>query len=97
MNDPDEVLNLHAHAQDEAIRRPHLELVRKFTPEHHPEKFAAIRQAYESLKDVSTRLRRRLFDTGEHESIQAIIEELACRSPRRRLSLDALLALTRPS
>jgi len=97
MTDPYEVLSLPADADDEAIRRRYLELVRQFTPEHHPEKFAAIRQAYESLKDLSTRLRRRLFDVGEHESVQAIIEELACRSPRRRMSLEALLALARRS
>jgi DnaJ-class molecular chaperone len=97
MTDPYEVLNLPADADDETIRRRYLELVRQFTPEHHPEKFAAIRQAYESLKDLSTRLRRRLFDIGEHESVHAIIEELACRSPRRRMSLETLLTLARRS
>ncbi len=94
MTDPYEVLNLPPDADDETIRRRYLELVRQFTPEHHPEKFAAVRQAYESLKDLTTRLRRRVFDVGEHESIQSIIEELACRSPRRRLSLAALLEAT---
>jgi DnaJ-class molecular chaperone len=95
MTDPYEVLNLPPDADDEAIRRRYLELVRQFTPEHHPEKFAAIRQAYEDLKDLTTRLRRRVFDVGEHESIQSIIEELACRSPRRRVSLATLLEATR--
>jgi curved DNA-binding protein CbpA len=97
MHDPYEVLNLPLDADDETIRRRYLELVRQFTPEHHPEKFAAVRGAYESLKDLSTRLRRRLFDIGEHESIQAIIEEMACRSSRRRLSLQAFRELTRPA
>jgi DnaJ-class molecular chaperone len=97
MRDPYEVLNLPPDADDETIRRRYLELVRQFTPEHHPETFAAIREAYEALKDLTTRLRRRLFDVGEHESVQAIIEDLACRSPRRRMSLEALLAMARPS
>jgi curved DNA-binding protein CbpA len=95
MTDPYEVLNLPADAEDETIRRRYLELVRQFSPERHPEKFAAIRQAYEGLKDVHTRLRHRLFETGQHESVTAIIEELACRSQRRRPSLEALLAVQR--
>ena len=57
-----------------------------------PEKFALIRQAYESLRDLETRLRYRLFEAGKHESIDAILEELACRTPRRRLSLQALVS-----
>jgi curved DNA-binding protein CbpA len=92
MTDPYEVLNLPGDADDETIRRRYLELVRQFPPEQQPEKFAAIRHAYESLKDSTTRLRHRLFDAGRHESVNAIIEELACRSQRRRLSLQALLA-----
>jgi DnaJ-class molecular chaperone len=91
MKDPYEVLNLSADADDEAIRLRYLELVRQFPPERHPEKFAAIRQAYEQLKDLSTRLEHRLFDVGHHQSVSAIIEELTCRSQRRRLTLEALL------
>jgi curved DNA-binding protein CbpA len=96
MSDPYEVLGLPADSDDDAIRRRYLELVRRFSPEHHPEKFAAIRSAYESLKDVTTRLRHRLFEAGKKESVDAIIEELACRSQRRRLSLETLLTVLRP-
>jgi curved DNA-binding protein CbpA len=91
MTDPYTVLGLPADADDEAIRRRYLELVKQFGPEHHPEKFAAIRRAYEQLRDLETRLRYRLFEAGKHESIDALIEEVACRSPRRRLALKDLL------
>jgi curved DNA-binding protein CbpA len=91
MTDPYAVLGLPADSDDEAIRRRYLELVKQFSPEHHPDKFAAVRRAYESLRDLETRLRYRLFEAGRSESIDAILEELACRTPRRRLSLQALL------
>jgi curved DNA-binding protein CbpA len=90
--DPYAVLGLPADSDDEAIRRRYLELVRQFSPEHHPEKFAAVRQAYESLRDLDTRLRYRLFETGKNESVDTLIEELTCRSSRRRVSLETLLA-----
>jgi curved DNA-binding protein CbpA len=92
MTDPYAVLGLPADSDDEAIRRRYLELVKQFSPEHHPDKFAEVRRAYESLRDLETRLRYRLFEAGRSESIDAILEELACRTPRRRLSLQALLS-----
>ena len=91
MTDPYAILGLSADSDDETIRRRYLELVKQFTPEHHPEQFAAIRRAYESLRDLETRLRHRLFEAGKSDSIDAIIEELACRIPRRRLSLQTLI------
>ena len=95
MADPYKVLGLPADCDDEGIRRRYLELVRQFSPEHHPEKFAAIRAAYESLRDVTTRLRHRLFEAGKRDTIEAILEEVECRSPRRRLSLATLLSAVR--
>jgi curved DNA-binding protein CbpA len=92
MNDPYAVLGLPADSDDETIRRRYLELVKQFSPERHPEKFAAIRRAYESLRDLETRLKYRLFEAGKNESIDAILEELACRTSRRRLSLQALVS-----
>jgi curved DNA-binding protein CbpA len=92
MTDPYQVLSLPPGSDDEAIRRRYLELVRQFTPEKHPERFAAVRQAYESLRDLNTRLRYRLFEAGRNDSVDAIIEELSCRTTRRRLSREALLS-----
>ena len=95
MTDPYQVLGLPADSDDEAIRRRYLELVRQFSPEQHPEKFAAIRAAYESLRDLTTRVRHRLFEAGKNESIDAIIQELECPTSRRRVSLQTLLSLIR--
>ena len=95
MSDPYEILGVADDADDEAIRRRYLELVKEFPPEKSPERFAAIRQAYESLRDQTTRLRHRLFEAGKKESIEALVEEITCRSPRRRLSLETLLAVVK--
>jgi curved DNA-binding protein CbpA len=91
MTDPYEVLSLSPDSDDDTIRRRYLELVRQFPPERSPEKFAAIRQAYESLRDLTARLRYRLFEAGKKESVESLIQELECRSQRRRLSLQTLL------
>jgi curved DNA-binding protein CbpA len=93
MDDPHVVLGLAADADDETIRRRYLELVRQFSPEHHPEQFAAIRAAYERLRDRNARVRYRLFEAGRKETIEAIVEEIACRTSRRRVSLKTLLSV----
>jgi curved DNA-binding protein CbpA len=95
MVDPYAVLGVEADADDETIRRRYLELVRQFTPEHHPEKFASIRAAYERLKDLDARVRHRLFEQGKRDGIEELIEEMACRMPRRRYSLQTLLSMDR--
>ena len=46
MTDPYAVLGLSPDSDDAAIRRRYLELVRQYTPEHHPKKFAEIRAAF---------------------------------------------------
>jgi hypothetical protein len=93
MTDPYAVLGLPADADDAAIRGRYLALVKEYPPEAHPQKFAAIRQAYEHLKDLETRVRYRLFEAGKQETIAAIIEEVSCPSSRPRLPLTKLLAL----
>ena len=95
MSDPYQVLNLPPDSDDEAIRRRYLELVKQFPPGKDPEKFAAVRQAYDLLRDLTTRVRYRLFEAGETENVEKIIEELSCLSPRRRVSLKSLLSLAR--
>jgi curved DNA-binding protein CbpA len=95
MEDPYAVLGLAPGSDDEAIRRRYLELVRQFPPDHHPERFAAVRAAYERLRDVDTRLRYRLFEAGRRETVDALLEEISCRSPRRRVSLQEMLAAVR--
>lgn len=93
MADPYHVLDLSPDADDAAIRKRYLDLVRQFPPEQHPEKFAAIRAAYEQLKDLDTRLFHRLFQPGKHESWDAILEDLECQTTRRRIPLAELLRL----
>src|SRR5438093_12177429 len=83
-DDPFIVLDLPDDASDEAIRQRYLDLVRQYTPEHNPERFAAIRAAYDSLRDQNTRLRRLLFGSERGELLQPLLEELSCRSPSRR-------------
>lgn len=91
MANPYTVLEVPPEADDEAIRRRYLELVRRYPPEQHPERFAAVRAAYEKVKDINSRTMFLLFESGRDDTIDAIIEEAACRTPQRRIGLQELL------
>lgn len=91
MADPYSVLGISADSDDETIRRRYLQLVREHTPEKSPAKFSEIREAYDQLKDLETRLRYRVFEAGKNETIESIIEDVQCQSQRRRLTLKSLL------
>ena len=93
MHDPYEVLGLPPDADDETIRKRYLELVRQNPPEREPVRFAAVREAYEQLKDLETRVAKRLFDVDKHLTIGQLIEELACKSPRPRISLAKMVEM----
>lgn len=93
MNDPYEILGVDNQADEPAIRQRYLELVRQNPPEREPERFAAIRDAYDQLRDPAKRMHSRLFGLG-HDSLDAIKSELLKRMRAARISTDTLLSLT---
>lgn len=94
MSDPFSILGIAIDADDAAIRARYLHLVRQFPPEQAPERFAAIRSAFERLKCRDDRLRWRLFEAGRHDTLDAFIDGTANPMPRRRPTLAELLAMT---
>jgi curved DNA-binding protein CbpA len=93
MIDPYKVLELPLTADEETIRRRYLELVRRFPPDRDPQKFAEIRSAYEALRDRDERLRKQLFQGDRDAHLDTVVEEIACRAGRRRVSLGRLLSI----
>ena len=65
MKDPFIVLNIDEEADDEAVRTAYLQQVRACPPERDPERFQAIRQAYETIADRRARMGVRLFFVPE--------------------------------
>jgi curved DNA-binding protein CbpA len=95
MTDPYQVLGLPPDADDAAVRARYLELVRRFPPEQAADRFAAVRAAYERVRDRDVRLRYRLFEAGRAAGIDGVIEEAVCRTRRRRVTLAELLTAHR--
>lgn len=95
MSDPHEVLGLPRHADEAETRRRYLELVRQFPPDRDPERFAAIRAAYDEVRDPTRRMATEILDPVTTDTIEAIAADLRARLRDRldRLPLDALLSL----
>jgi curved DNA-binding protein CbpA len=79
MSDPYEVLGLPRFAEEAEIRRRYLELVRQFSPDRDPSRFAEIRAAYEQLRDPDRLLESQLFARDSKDTLEAIASGLRAR------------------
>ncbi|MCP3890073.1 MAG: DnaJ domain-containing protein [Desulfobulbaceae bacterium] len=61
MKTPYEILEVSEDADDTAIKKAYLAMVRHYPPERFPDDFQRIYQAYELLKTAEDRLSYRLF------------------------------------
>ena len=91
--DPYQVLGVDPSDDSETIRKRYLALVREFSPERAPERFAEIRAAYEKLRDPITSLQTRLFDLRSSETFERLIAEEKQQLGRQRIPTDVLLSL----
>lgn len=93
MADPYQVLGLKPDSDDAEIRRRYLSLVREYPPEREPERFAAIREAYEQLRDPVVRLKARLFPKESSDTMDAIVADVERRLRDARIPVATLLSL----
>lgn len=61
VTDPYLLLGLDEEATDAEVTAAYHDALRRFPPEQAPESFAAISEAYESIRTEEDRVRRRLF------------------------------------
>jgi curved DNA-binding protein CbpA len=94
MDDHFDVLGLTKDASEAEIRQRYLELVRAFSPERAPERFAAIHAAYRALRDPTARLESQLFSIEcESDSLDSLVRDLRQRLRQVRLTTETLLSL----
>jgi curved DNA-binding protein CbpA len=93
MADPYETLGISPDADEVALRKRYLELVRQYSPEKSPERFAQIREAYEQLRDPLERLARQVFQVHSGETLDDVIADLRAREQAARIPTETLLSL----
>lgn len=94
-SDPYQTLNLSTTADEAEIRRQYLRLVKEHSPEKDPEGFAAIREAYEELRDPVERMKTRLFGIRDDHQLDQIHSELLRRIRTARIPTSKLLELAK--
>jgi DnaJ-class molecular chaperone len=93
MADAYEILGVTRDASDADLRRRYLELVRQYPPDRAPEQFAAIREAYDRVRDPEVRLSAMLFSVASEDSMPAILAESRRRLRSMRIPTKILLSL----
>jgi curved DNA-binding protein CbpA len=93
MSDPYEQLGLSPGADDATIRKRYLELVRQFSPDQAPERFAEIHAAYDTLRDPAKRIEARVLDLdSKAHSLESITAQLQERLRDSRFPVSLLVS-----
>jgi curved DNA-binding protein CbpA len=94
--DPFTILGVDETAGDAEIRRRYLALVREYPPDRAPQRFQAIRAAYEALGDERKRLEMQLLRTNSAAlarlNLRALQAGAATPGRATRQTIAALLA-----
>lgn len=90
---PYQVLGLDRSADEAAIRKRYLELVRLHPPDRDGERFAEIRDAYAQVRDPRARMESMILNYECTDSFQQVAVDLRARLGRSRLPIATLLAL----
>ena len=93
MNDPYEQLGVSPGADDAMIRKRYLELVRQYSPDQAPERFAEIHAAYDALRDPAKRVEARVLDLdSKAHSLESITAQLQERLRDSRFPVSLLVS-----
>lgn len=89
---PYDILGVTVDAQDETIRKAYLKGIKRFSPERYPEQFAAISEAYQTLKDENNRLQYELFNkkSGVSSPMEAVVRHFRWNRQRTPPDFETL-------
>ena len=90
-DDPFATLGVDENAGDEAIRRRYLELVRAWPPDREPEKFQALRAAYEAISGPRQRVAWKLLHTSSAALSRLKLQCLAGPEAQQRRPTEAAM------
>jgi len=86
-------LGLSPDCTEAELRKRYLELVRRYPPESHPDKFSKIHEAYEFLKNPLDLIPDMLFSLASEDSIDRIIADVIDDVRSERLPTSLLLQM----
>jgi curved DNA-binding protein CbpA len=92
-----DILGVGVDADDAAVRAAYLEAVKRFPPERHPERFAAVSEAYQSLKDEKSRIEYDWFNTrpGAASPMEAVLRHFVWNNRRTPPDFESMKRMLR--
>lgn len=96
MKTPYEILSVAADASDNEIRQAYLQIVKDNPPDHDPEQFQLIHNAYASIKDQKSRVSYDLFNVTSID-FDELINQALCTEQTVKLTPDHFNKLLRAS
>jgi curved DNA-binding protein CbpA len=89
------VLGVPVQADDQTIRRAYLEAIKQATPENNPDRFKALSEAYERIKDETSRCKYELFhrDAPGTSPLDTFLRHVRLVAKPRPLTMEAMKEL----
>lgn len=94
MSDPYLILGIGEDADDAAVETAYLQGIKRCPPDRDPQRFEALRAAYEALRTERARLAHELFDTS-HPEPSDLLDRAVPVGPSRRPEAALFAALLR--
>lgn len=87
MKTPYAILEVAEPATDGEIKQAYLQKVKQFPPDHFHDQFQQIHQAYQAIKDLSSRTKHALFTVPEAD-FNALLDHAFSFGPATSISAD---------
>jgi curved DNA-binding protein CbpA len=86
------VLGVPVQADDQTIRRAYLEAIKQATPEKNPARFKAVSEAYERIKDESSRCKYELFhqESPGASPLDTVLRHLRMAAKPKPMSMETM-------
>lgn len=96
MTNPYRLLKIEDSADNQQIREAYLQRVREFPPDHYPEEFQQVQEAYHSIKDEMSRIKYQMLVKPRFD-LKAIMAQSFKTKHQRRPAASQLLKLLETS
>jgi curved DNA-binding protein CbpA len=86
------VLGVPVQADDQTIRRAYLEAIKQATPEKNPVRFQSLSEAYERIKDETSRCKYELFhqEAPGVSPLDTVLRYLRLAAKPKPMSMEAM-------
>lgn len=80
---PYKLLAIAPSSDDAQIKTAYLNKIKEYPPDHHPQMFERVQQAYQQIKDITARIKYRLLTPPQFDVAELMLHKLPTKNQAR--------------